>query len=234
MNRNSALRFGLLIAAVGVLSAALVGCSQRNPDINRVEIQPYWSKADFDPRDSWYTTTTVIEAGPNSGRWGGPGETEFLVTERLRWEITETQLIGWRDYAAAIGSEQDSHAGGDEQFKGAPVAVFPIVSHFDIRRTYDALTGEEGNEIVENETDRVWYEREFFRVDWSRNEAASLWNLRSLTTVGDSTPEFRIVGGVDLAHTALAELADDFVVIQFLPNHATRLTSRRIEVCQWS
>jgi hypothetical protein len=165
---QKAMRSALVALTMTTLIGA-VGCSQRNPDIDRVSINPYWTKADYNPDTSWYYTTTVIESAPNAGMWGGQGDGDFLVLERLRWEITETQLIGWRDYEAAVGTEVASLEGGEQVFKGQPVAIFPITGHFDIRRTYDPLTGEQGNEIVEN-VERPWYERENFRVDWSTNQ----------------------------------------------------------------
>ena len=54
-------------------------------------------------------------------------------------------------------------------FKGAAVAAFRIESHFDIRREYNTVTGEEFNVIVENTSDQHWYDRQFMRVDWSQN-----------------------------------------------------------------
>jgi hypothetical protein len=160
------------------MAFGLLACSQRNADINRAEVSPYWTKADFDTKDSWYYTTTVIEGAPNSGGFGGAGEGGFLVAERLKWEITEGHLIGWRDYAAIPGSESDSLAGGEEDFRGQPIAMYPITSHFDIQRNYDALTGEESNVISENTTDRFWYERDYFRVCWDCNVApATPWRV---------------------------------------------------------
>ncbi len=38
--------------------------------------------------------------------------------------------------------------------------MFPIKAHFDIKRDYNAATGEQTNVIVENTTDRPWYDRE--------------------------------------------------------------------------
>jgi hypothetical protein len=49
------------------------------------------------------------------------------------------------------------------------VAMYPIESHFDIRAGYNPVTGETTNVIDENTTDRRWYEREYMRVDWSKN-----------------------------------------------------------------
>jgi hypothetical protein len=109
---QKAMRSALVALTMTTLIGA-VGCSQRNPDIDRVSINPYWTKADYNPDTSWYYTTTVIESAPNAGMWGGQGDGDFLVLERLRWEITETQLIGWRDYEAAVGTEVASLEGGE-------------------------------------------------------------------------------------------------------------------------
>lgn len=183
---RKAWRFMFLTMAIP-MAMSFMACSQRNPDINRAEIAPYWTKADFNMDDSWYYTTTVIEGAPNSGAWGGAGEGGFLVAERLRWEITENHLIGWRDYAAIPGSESDSLAGGEDQFRGQPIAMFPIDSHFDIQRRYSTVSGEEGNEIIENTFDRFWYDREYFRVDWSANMApATPWRVGFVEQIADS------------------------------------------------
>ncbi|MFI5297556.1 MAG: LysM peptidoglycan-binding domain-containing protein, partial [Polyangiales bacterium] len=52
---------------------------------------------------------------------------------------------------------------------GTIVAMYPITSHFDIKRSYNPATGELTNIIDENTTDRRWYEREYMRIDWSKN-----------------------------------------------------------------
>lgn len=51
-------------------------------------------------------------------------------------------------------------------YRGAPVAVYPIASHFDIQRDYSPASGERGKVVSENTSDREWYEREYMRVTW--------------------------------------------------------------------
>ena len=51
-------------------------------------------------------------------------------------------------------------------YRGSAVVAFPIQGHFDVQRGYSAVTGEETNEIVENTSDREWYERDYMRVGW--------------------------------------------------------------------
>ncbi|MBM4352357.1 MAG: hypothetical protein FJ109_00955, partial [Deltaproteobacteria bacterium] len=55
-------------------------------------------------------------------------------------------------------------------FKGAPLAVYPIEDHFDLKYDYNTGTGEPTNVLEENSSDRYWYEREFVRVDWSDSQ----------------------------------------------------------------
>ena len=49
------------------------------------------------------------------------------------------------------------------------MAVFAIEGHVDLMREYNTSTGEQTNVLVENTSDRVWYERDYIRVDWSQN-----------------------------------------------------------------
>lgn len=155
----------LALAAVVVAGFAASACSYRNETINRV-VDPYWRKSDFAPDNQWYFRTTVVDAPPEHG-WISIADGDWLMLERIRWEITETALIGWRDYAEVPGSELEQYPGGEELYKGQPVAMFPIMDHFDIRQDFDPTSGELGNQIVENR-DRLWYDRAFIRVDWSR------------------------------------------------------------------
>ncbi len=152
-----------LLAVVAVVGA---GCSYRNETINRV-VDPFWRKSDFNPDSSWYVRTTVTDAPPEHG-WISIADGDWLMLERIRWEIGETQLLGWRDYPVVPGTELDQYPGADDIYKGQPVAVFAITDHFDIRQDFDPTTGELGNEIVEN-SDRLWFDRANMRVDWSHN-----------------------------------------------------------------
>jgi hypothetical protein len=161
-----------LLAATMAVVATLgtTGCSYRNEDINRV-VNPYWSKAYFDNDDEWYLRSTVVDAPPEHG-WISIADGDWLMLEKVRWEITAGDLIAWRTYAAAPGAEQENQPGAEDVYKGPPVAVFSITDHFDIRREFDPTTGEESNVISENR-DRLWYDRAFIRVDWSVNKVST-------------------------------------------------------------
>ena len=137
---------------------ALGACSPKT--VNTV--QP--GAIDKDALDGeWYWRRTVAEV-PYGSAATFAGASDQL--ERIRWRIEEDHLLGYRSYpnvddAGPSGLEEDG-------FFGAPLLVFRIERHFDIRRGYDRTTGEESNVIEEN-VERPWYEREYFRVDWSQN-----------------------------------------------------------------
>ena len=59
---------------------------------------------------------------------------------------------------------------------GTVIAAYKILSHFDIRRSYNPVTGEDLNINEENTTDRPWYQRDYMRVDWSTNQVADPGN----------------------------------------------------------
>ncbi len=169
-------RFGNMLALLGAMAALAAGCGDPQPPINRVGVNVV-EKSAF--TGSWYMHRTVIdmeyEAAPldfigdnaNDSTGGFLGYT----FPRIRWVIDEDYLYAYRDYEIVSDPEDPFAVRGDEDddYLGQPVAAFRIESHFDIRRTYNSVTGEEQNVIVENTDDRHWYERQFMRVDWSSN-----------------------------------------------------------------
>lgn len=154
----------LACALLGVLS----GCNEERPAISRVQANAM-DKAAFD--GDWYMVQTVIDV---------PYTTEFTFVgdqsevEKLRWEIQEKFLVGYRAYERFEDSERADALG--EDYQGAPVAAYAIESHFDINYDYNPSTGERINVIVENDADRPWYERQYMRVDWSVNLVRN-WNF---------------------------------------------------------
>lgn len=155
----------LAIAVTG--GGASTGCSDVDP-INRVQ-PDYIKKADLVGPDAkkpyeWYIRNTVIETS-RSNNFAFPGVQDEL--KRVRWDIEENHLVGRRAYEAVSGS--DGHGADPKKNDGIVVASYPILRHFDLQRDYNRSTGEENNVVVEN-TDRPWYEREYIRVDWSENQ----------------------------------------------------------------
>ena len=47
--------------------------------------------------DVWHFRKTITDTGINEGRMG-IADGDWLQVDRLRWEIMETALVGWRDY----------------------------------------------------------------------------------------------------------------------------------------
>ncbi|MBI2895977.1 MAG: zinc-dependent metalloprotease [Deltaproteobacteria bacterium] len=143
------------------LWTALASCAEERGAIDRVQANAL-RKADLD--GEWYFVQTVIDV-PYTTEFTFIGDQSEL--EKIRWVIQEKFLVAHRTYERFEGSEQRDELGRD--YLGAPVAAYSIESHFDIKHDYNPTTGEEINIVVENTTDRPWYEREYMRVDWSTN-----------------------------------------------------------------
>jgi hypothetical protein len=194
-------RFGLLsLAATAALGA---GCAQERDPINRVQANALpkafflgndLKSADDDPefRMKGYTIgSSVSQSAYTIG--------EFTAVDRVRWEVTEDMLLARRAYQEVEGADNrgipkedwDKHE-GDKTFSktatGTIVAAYKIDSHFDIRREYNAQTGEEMNVIGENTSDRPWNEREYMRIDWSKNLVASTNDSTRYFGLAKATP----------------------------------------------
>ena len=167
----------------------LLACGEEDPPINRVGVNVV-EKALF--QGSWYMSRTVVDVDYEAYGLGTfPGDTasdqamDFTAMPRIRWVIDEDNLYAYRDYPLVPGGDGDDKSqaslakpdsAGDKPSKqdkqttaSLPVAAYKIEKHFDIRRAYEANTGEERNVIEENDQDRPWFSREFMRVDWSKN-----------------------------------------------------------------
>ncbi|MDQ3031955.1 MAG: hypothetical protein M3Y87_06020 [Myxococcota bacterium] len=162
---------GLIMA----VTAGFAGCGDQQPAVNRVGVNVV-EKSAF--TGSWYMARTTIDMDYEAaglgfvGEIAGDGTAGFygFALPRIRWVIDQETLYAYRDYEIIADPDdpwRDSAPSPDHL--GTPVAAFAIQSHFDIRREYNAVTGEELNVLVENTTDQRWYDRRFMRVDWSRN-----------------------------------------------------------------
>ncbi|MCA2980573.1 MAG: zinc-dependent metalloprotease, partial [Myxococcaceae bacterium] len=145
------------------------------------------SKRDFD--GVWYFRQTVVGV-PFATGFTFPGEQGENEMEKVVWDIQENVLVARRAYEFVRGSEKGNPAfaaGADRRYQGAPVAAFRITSHFDIIREYNASTGEEFDKLIESQ-ERKWFERAFFRVDWSKNEVTNFnfladWSAPSIQPI---------------------------------------------------
>jgi hypothetical protein len=156
------------LVPVLLVSSLITACPEAREPVIQVQANAI-AKTQFD--GEWYFQRTVVDT---------PYETEFTFIgdqgelERIRWRIEENLLIALRSYERIEGSDPDRNPDGE--YEGSPVAAWPISSHFDIRRDYNPTTGEEGNVLVENSSDRLWHEREYVRVDWTTNVITN-WNF---------------------------------------------------------
>ncbi|MCB9645385.1 MAG: hypothetical protein H6730_02105 [Deltaproteobacteria bacterium] len=128
----------------------------------------------------FYYNQTVIDV-PATSDVAFVGDTNFQVTNRVVFDIQEDMLYVYRAFPWIEAAKDGQGNGGDEQTRpgstgptGAPIAIFPIKSHFDVQRQYNPATGEQTNVIEENTSDRPWYQREYMRVDWSDNRVGDI------------------------------------------------------------
>lgn len=168
MNRTL---FARIVSLLSLAGLALVASCSEAPPVNRVGVNVV-DKRIF--QDSWYFTRTVIDVDYEAAGLGTfPGDAasdasgSFAAIPRIRWVIDEKFVYAYRDYEMTQGLDGDVKDPGT--ILGQPVAAFRVESHFDLRREYSSVTGEERNVIVENSTDKRWFERKYMRVDWSEN-----------------------------------------------------------------
>lgn len=161
--------FGRVLGVLGLSAAAALGaaagCAPLADDINTV--QPgYVKKEIFQTGDEWYYRRTIVDSETtNSFAIEGAGD---IYLDRIKFRVEEKWLVAYKPYEAIPGAEEGEYEGLQE-FEGPVLAAWPILYHFDIIRGYDTATGRKTNIVEENTTDRPWYEREFFRVNWSAN-----------------------------------------------------------------
>jgi hypothetical protein len=195
----------MLIGAVGLTAGGAVGCAQERAPINRVQPNAL-SKSFFvgdrlqDPSDDpeFWTQGTLVDVGYGASQDGLFTSTYAQPASRMKWVIQEDLLVGRLTYERI--KDTDGKGAGKATNDGVIVVAYPILGHFDIRRDYNPTTGEESNVIVENQNDRPWYEREYMRVDWSRNLNVDSYELDTLSMVG-------IYGGV--TYESLAYYVND-------------------------
>ena len=184
------------LCAMGLLSSvaySTVGCAER-ADIDRVQPMAL-NKAFFigqklsDPTDDpeFYMRNTVIDVPYGATQDGLFTATYAQPVNRIKWEITENFLIARLTYELI---ENADHHGSRRTNDGQIVASYKIISHFDVRNNYNPSTGEVGNVREENTSDRPWYEREQFRVDWSKNWITTAYHVDTLSMLG-------LYGGVE-------------------------------------
>ncbi len=183
-------------AIVGAVVWGSVGCAQERDPINRV--QPNALDKSFflganlqDPKDDpeFYMRNTVIDVPYGAGQDGLFTATYAQPVSRVRWEVLENAIVARQVHEHV---ENSDHNGTRRTQTGQVVAMFAIQGHFDVRRAYNPQTGEELNVVEENSSDRPWYQRQYIRVDWSRNMVTDGYEVDTLSQIG-------LFGGVQWA-----------------------------------
>ncbi len=178
------------IVLTGALVAlALAGCAEQQAPINRVQPN-YYDKSFFVGADfqgttddpEFYSQATLVDVGFGAGQDGLFTSTYAQPLARVKWQVTENLLIARLAYERVYGS--DGKGLGKSTLDGIVVAAYPIVRHFDIARQYNPSTGEQINVIEENVMDRPWFERQYMRVDWSKNLSTDNYEFDTLSQLG--------------------------------------------------
>lgn len=152
-----------LVAVFVGLPILLMGCAEERPPIDQVQPNAL-EKSYF--TSEWYYQRTVVGVPAGDG-FTFVGSTDFDSMTRIAWDIQEDFLFARRQTELVRNADSLQREG--EYYEGEVVAAFPIQSHFDITLQYNSTTGEQLNIRYENTSDRPWYERTYFRVDWSQN-----------------------------------------------------------------
>lgn len=192
-------RFGLI--ALVFASAGAAGCAEERDPINRVQanaipksffVGAKLNDASDDPE--FYARSMVIDVP-----YGESSSTALMFTNtinstsKIRWAIEENNLVGRVSFERIDGTDGKGGAKPDAdrdpskplaQNDGVVAYNFRILSHFDVRRGYNPSTGEEQNVIEENTTDRRWQDREYIRVDFSRNLVTTAYDFDTLSLLG--------------------------------------------------
>ena len=158
MRMSKHTRIGL---AIGVVALVALSCTSQRPP--RSFVQPNAIKK-TDLQGTWYYNQTVTDAPPTSTFMFIGNSSELM---KIKFDIQENYLFARRAYEQIQGSE-DAYTQNPAEYEGQPLAAWRIESQFDIIRQYNPTTGEETNQIIEDQ-ERAWEDREFIRVDWSQN-----------------------------------------------------------------
>ncbi len=181
-------RLTRLTTALAAL-ALVAGCAQEQAPI--VRVQPnYYDKSFFVGKDykgiqddpEFYSQATLVDVGYGAGQDGLFTSTYAQPLTRVKWQVTQDLLIARLAYERV--KDSDGKGIGKATNDGIVVAAYPIQSHFDVRRQYNPSTGEQMNVIEENSVDRPWFERQFMRVDWSKNLSTDNYELDTLSQMG--------------------------------------------------
>ena len=191
--------------------AAISGCAEERDAIDRVEAYAL-PKTLFS--GEWFYQQTVVDV-PATYTVTMVGNTNYNGMHRVRWDVQEGYLYARKSYMIVKNAKRvdgDKPMSEDTgEYKGDIVGAWRISKHFDIKRSYNATTGEENNVLEENSTDCKWYECKYFRVDWSKNYALDYMFLDSDEEVIPTSVPFYDQDAADPRWKPIFDLAAGYI-----------------------
>ncbi len=178
---------GLALVAIAVATALVMSCAEERDPINRV--QPNVIKKTMLDGE-WYFHQKIIDVpgGLLQGMFYPALVGWYADPERVRFEVQENFLYVRRVREIVDGAETYNRPYDPDFSSYAVLATFRIMTHFDIQRDYNPVTGESMNVVSENMYDRPWWEREYMRVDWSMNLTPGFWGQTWMMTLAPQDP----------------------------------------------
>lgn len=179
----------LVALLLALTSAALLpACVEDTGLIDRTQVNRL-HKTEF--AGVWYEFQ-IVSNMPSSAAFGFVGQSNFGGKQgKVLFDIQENFLVVYPYTEPVVGGDGQwnkrkirkywdesirSRANREvldsdfiEVVVGNPTAMYPIQSHFDVKRDYATSTGAQTNVLVENTTDRPWWQRDYIRVDWMGN-----------------------------------------------------------------
>lgn len=197
---NGRWKWAAPLAVAAALSVGS-GCVQDVGDIDRTQPDKI-KKALFQNNDEWYVRQSVVDTDMQGSMIFEALDSDL---KRIRWTITENVLYAY----STVELNKGLNEGFDDptERRLGVVAAYPIQGHFDVQRQYNPSTGETTNVIIENGSDRPWYEREYMRVDWSTNLVDG-WQMFSGWIGSMASAKYRIpetAGAVDPDRTRISD-----------------------------
>lgn len=208
---------GALVLGTVSSSGAVVGCAEEREPINRVQgnvipksflVGQKYSDPSDDPEFHARTMVIDVPYGESGADWG-LFTNSINTVSKIKWSFEGNGgewLVGRVSFERIDGTdgkglEKPKDAKRDPslpvaQNDGIVIYQFRVQSHFDIRRAYNAGTGEEQNVLEENAVDRKWQDRDYVRVDFSENRVTTAYDFDTMSLLG-------IYGGIDYTSAPL-------------------------------
>jgi hypothetical protein len=164
-----------LFAALAIATSLVAGCATEPSPLDRTQPEAV-HKAIFE--GTWLYNLTVTDADwENRFTFVGEQTTTYMGKGfKVRWEVTQDRLNAYM--VPQVYRDRDGRPVENQVAQKSLILSFAVKKHYDIRYRYNSTTREDLN-IIEENTDRPWREREYMEVDWSRNLATNIWNPTS-------------------------------------------------------